>query len=191
MKYRLKKDLPDMKAGEIFDDTDDFGRETSVMFDSRGAYRFDKDNIKHFDEWFEEVDQRWKKPEFDKVYCFVDDTGDIRYKRWRDDSADKIRWSLGNCFKTDKAAERYRDYLKAIITVRQDEGVLTPAQVAKDGYVYYIYDNNEFGPVTYEAYAACISVNTVLFDTKEHVKASRDNHPAEWKTIANYDWSRG
>ena len=55
MKYRLKKDLPDMEAGELFDDTDSFGHETSSMFDSRGAYRFDKDDIKHFDEWFEEV----------------------------------------------------------------------------------------------------------------------------------------
>lgn len=55
MKYRLKKDLPDMEAGELFDDTDSFGHETSSMFDSRGTYRFDKDDIKHFDEWFEEV----------------------------------------------------------------------------------------------------------------------------------------
>ena len=55
MKYRLKKDLPDMEAGELFDDTDSFGHETSSMFDSRGTYRFEKDDINHFDEWFEEV----------------------------------------------------------------------------------------------------------------------------------------
>lgn len=54
-KYRLKKDLPDLEAGEVFDVTDNLDEETSSMFDSRGAYRFDKDDIKHFDEWFEEV----------------------------------------------------------------------------------------------------------------------------------------
>ena len=62
MKYRLKKDLPDLEAGELFDDTDSFGHETSSMFDSRGAYRFDKDDIKHFDEWFEVAKEPKKEP---------------------------------------------------------------------------------------------------------------------------------
>lgn len=56
MKYRLKKDLPDLEFGEIFDDTDSFGHENGSMFDSGGVYRFEKDNIKNFDEWFEVVD---------------------------------------------------------------------------------------------------------------------------------------
>lgn len=69
MKYRLKKDLPDMEAGEIFDDTDSFGHETSSMFDSRGAYRFDKDDIKHFDEWFEEVKEEptWVRKQIKQI----------------------------------------------------------------------------------------------------------------------------
>ena len=50
-KYRLKKDLPDLEAGEIFDATEKLDDETSSMFDSRGNYRFEKDDIKHFDEW--------------------------------------------------------------------------------------------------------------------------------------------
>ena len=67
-KYRLKKDTPDMEAGEIFDDTDSFGHETSSMFDSRGAYRFDKDDIKHFDEWFEEVKEpTWVRKQIKRV----------------------------------------------------------------------------------------------------------------------------
>ena len=68
MKYRLKKDLPDMEAGEIFEDTDSFGHETSSMFDSRGAYRFDKDNIKHFDEWFEDLgSQKWTQKQIKQI----------------------------------------------------------------------------------------------------------------------------
>lgn len=68
MKYRLKKDLPDMEAGEIFDDTDSFGHETSSMFDSRGAYRFEKDDIKHFDEWFEDFgSQKWTQKQIKQI----------------------------------------------------------------------------------------------------------------------------
>lgn len=68
MKYRLKKDLPDMEAGELFDDTDSFGHETSSMFDSRGAYRFEKDDIKHFDEWFEDLgSQKWTQKQIKQI----------------------------------------------------------------------------------------------------------------------------
>ena len=68
MKYRLKKDLPDLEAGEIFDDTDSFGHETSSMFDSRGAYRFEKDDIKHFDEWFEDLgSQKWTRKQIKQI----------------------------------------------------------------------------------------------------------------------------
>lgn len=98
--------------------------------------------------------------------------------------------SMGNCFKTKAAAGRYRDYLKAIATVRQDEGVLTPEQAAKNRYIYYICTHNEFGLVVHGFNADYVSVSTVLFDTREHAQASRDKHPDEWKIIANYDWSR-
>ena len=68
MKYRLKKDTPDMEAGELFDDTDSFGHETSSMFDSRGAYRFEKDDIKHFDEWFEDLgSQKWTQKQIKQI----------------------------------------------------------------------------------------------------------------------------
>ena len=68
MKYRLKKDLPDLEAGELFDDADSFGHETSSMFDSRGAYRFEKDDIKHFDEWFEDLgSQKWTQKQIKQI----------------------------------------------------------------------------------------------------------------------------
>ena len=68
MKYRLKKDLPDLEAGELFDDTDSFGHETSSMFDSRGTYRFEKDDIKYFDEWFEDLgSQKWTQKQIKQI----------------------------------------------------------------------------------------------------------------------------
>ena len=68
-KYRLKKDLPDLEAGEIFDVTDNLDDETSSMFDSTGTYRFDKDDIKHFDEWFEEVKEpEWIRKQIKEVH---------------------------------------------------------------------------------------------------------------------------
>lgn len=82
MKYRLRKDLPDLEAGELFDDTDSFGHETSSMFDSRGIYRFEKDDIKHFDEWFEVVEEpEWVRKQIKRVdITALNKSGESGYK---------------------------------------------------------------------------------------------------------------
>ena len=132
----------------------------------------------------------WWKPRSGNSYYYIGSDGDIIWTTWLDFLVDELRHSMGNCFSTKGAAERYKEYLKAIATVRQDEGVLTPEQVTKNGYIYYICIHNEFGLVVHGFNADYVSANTVLFDTREHAQASRDKHPDEWKIIANYDWGR-
>ena len=132
----------------------------------------------------------WWKPGNGENYYFIDGDGTILYDKYKDTFYNKHRVSVGNCFKTYFAADKCRDYWEAIATVCQDEGVLTPGQAAKNGYIYYICTHNEFGLVVHGFNADYVSVNTVLFDTREHAQASRDNHQDEWKIIANYDWSR-
>lgn len=184
-KYRLKKDTPLHRAGEIFTKT-----ETTMVASDK--YETDTDLIINFDEWFEEIKEpSWWKPKSDEKYYFLSNVGEVIDEPWLGNWADKFRYLVGNCFKTKEAAERYMNYLKAITTLRQDEGVLTPEQVVKNDYVYYICIRKEFGPVVYGSYFADgISVGTVFFDTKEHAQDSRDKHRDEWKTIANYDWSK-
>lgn len=200
MKYRLKKDLPDLEAGEMFDATDSFGHETSSMFDSTGVYRFEKDNIKHFDEWFEEVESGWWKPKLHDDYYFLSNAGEAIAEPWLGSRVDEFRYLTGNCFKTWEAAERCRDYLRAVATVRQDEGVLTPGQIyglgEGSGQVYHIghvgKENGEklLDVCAMELYGTWAPVGAILFDTEEHAQASLDNHLDEWKIIASYDWSR-
>ena len=132
----------------------------------------------------------WWKPKLGEKYFYAASFGGVLSETWDDLKGDRNKFSIGNVFKTERAAGRWRDYLKAIATVRQDEGVLTPEQAAKNGYIYYICVHNEFGLVVHGFNADYVSVNTVLFDTREHAQASRDKHPDEWKIIANYDWSR-
>ena len=163
---------------------------------SEGYYL--KDEVEEWFRWLidngfaeEVIESGWWKPENGENYYFIDGDGTILYDKYKDTFYNKYRVSVGNCFKTYFAADKCRDYWEAVTTVRQDEGVLTPEQAAKNGYIYYICIRKEFGPVVYGSYFADgISVNTVLFDTREHAQASRDNHPDEWKIIANYDWSR-
>lgn len=141
----------------------------------------------------------WWKPSMGERYYYTDDSGFILYKRWRDEQVDRFRHEMGNCFKTDKATERYRDYLKAVATVRQDKGVLTPEQVyteAKDnGEAYHVgYIGKQSGE---KVLCVCRDdlyywppVGGILFDTEKHAQASLDKHPNEWETITNYDWNK-
>ena len=197
-KYRLKKDLPDLEAGEVFDVADNLDDETSSMFDSRGAYRFEKDDVKHFEDWFEPVSSKW--PQAGERYYTLRSDGGVVSVVWLEDRFDEKCQAIGNVFKTEESATRFADYMKAIATVRQDEGVLTPEEIymrAKgNGEAYYIActgkqnGTNELSVCEMDLYFWFPPVGVILFDTDEHAQASLDKHPDEWKIIANYDWSR-
>ena len=138
----------------------------------------------------------WWRPEKGEAYYFLSNVGEVIAEPWLSSEVDEFRYLVGNVFKTKVAAERYRDYLKAIATVRQDEGVLAPEQIRDeycDSYIHYIgVRQNGYLVVN------CISVESdtiiasaIYFDTYKHAQASLDKHPDEWKIIANYDWGRG
>ena len=140
----------------------------------------------------EEVQESgWWKPSDGERYFFVSTTGEVEFYGWENDEIDEYRYSVGECFKTEKATEAWRDYLKAIATVRQDEGVLMPDDVrktlARDGTVYTIGINCTM--LSVERFYNT-SAGAVYFDTGYNAKASCEKHPDEWKIIANYDWSR-
>ena len=160
------------------------------------------ENIKEdYAEWLidngfakEVIESGWWKPKLDEMYYFLDGYGEARVQPWLNDELDEYRYSMGECFKTEKAAEAWRGYLEAVATVRQDEGVLTPEQAAKSYTGYYVCIN-ESSQLRTDLWAFNDEINRmpasmILFDAFEHAQDSLDNHPDEWKIIANYDWSR-
>lgn len=139
----------------------------------------------------------WWKPKFDEKYYFSNNFGELGVAPWSNDELDKARYSMGNVFKTKEAAERYRDYLRAVATVRQDEGVLTPEEVMRTagggniiGEIVVNHGGWNLKACMLNTLAMLPSVGVIYFDTYQYAQASLDKHPDEWKTIANYDWSR-
>ena len=133
----------------------------------------------------------WWKPKASEEYYYLAASGEVYADSWVNGGLDELRYSMGECFKTEKAAEAWRDYLKAMATVRQDEGVLTPDDVrktlARDGTVYTIGINSTMLSVEHFYNT---SAGAVYFDTGYHAKSSCEKHLDEWRIIANYDWSR-
>ena len=139
----------------------------------------------------------WWKPKTSEEYYYLAASGEVYVDSWVNGGLDELRYSMGACFKTKKAAEYCRDYLKAIATVRQDEGVLTPEQINelewRQGKAYHVgYTCKQNGEEVrlIDLYETWAPVGVILFDTEEHAQASLDKHPDEWEIIANYDWSR-
>ena len=140
----------------------------------------------------------WWKLKLGDIYYIVHPDGLIVPCTWDGCTVDENRFFNGAGFKTREAVERWRDYLQAVATVRQDEGVMTPEEVihAADAGIIIgriiVRDrarNLEASICNFSSAYPC--VGTIYFDTCEHARASLDNHPDEWKIIANYDWSRG
>ena len=71
----------------------------------------------------------WWKPKYGEKYFYIGHNSYVHCCLWRNDQLDNGRLRLGLVFKTEEAGTRCCDYLKAIATVRQDEGVLTPEEI--------------------------------------------------------------
>lgn len=136
-------------------------------------------------------------PETDDTYYYVRDTmgmfsrDEVARQSWDYDEDDQYRYSIGNVFKTEKSARRFIDYLKAVETVRHDEGFMKISRkvnYSPCGYGVY----RGFGKsIIAEVSDMTVYAGEFYFDTYEHAKASVEAHQPEWQTILNYDWSKG
>ena len=142
----------------------------------------------------------WWKPKRGDKYWYIGLDNFVHLGTWENSVADNGMLKLGLIFKTEKAGVYCRDYLEAVVTVKQDEGVLTPEQVNEriknDDLAYYVgYMGNRGNG---EVLCGCVvdfedcwmPVGAILFDSEVHADRSLCNHPDEWKIIVNYDWSK-
>ena len=183
-RYKLLKDLPTFKAGEIFyiSETGNLLRES----DNMPAYSWstiDKfPNI--LTDWFEEINEstRWK-PEMSQKYYRVGSDGFVYDDTWANDSAiDNGRFEIGNCFKTEEETRRVIEYLKALATVRGD----ITAEFTKGKSNYYVVYNATYNCLDVSDNCYLIK-NGILglpyFATEDDAQRSIELHKNEWLTI--------
>ena len=128
----------------------------------------------------------WWKPKLDDVYYVVYPDGLIASCTWDGCTVDENRFFNGAIFKTGEAAHRWRDYLRAIATVSQDEGFM---RKNGGGFGWPVIEFTTNNPGV-DDIAERRHAGEFYFDTREHALNSAMNHTREWQTILNYDWSR-
>lgn len=184
-RYKLLKDLPTFKAGEIFfiSDAGNLFRERDTI----AAYSWstlDKfPNI--LTDWFEEIKEptRWKPERYQKYHCVGSD-GRIYDDAWDDSLSvtDSERFDIGNCFQTREEAERVAEYLKSLAVVRGD-ATSKFAKGDRNWYVYYGTDMNSLRPWFNIHDIRNGIFGLPYFATKEDAQRSIELHKNEWLTI--------
>ena len=182
-RYKLKRDLPTFKAGEIFylSDTGNLIRES----DNVPAYSWstiDKfPNI--LTDWFEEINEstRWK-PKMDQEYYCLGSNSSVIPDDWCDLDIDRNRFETGNCFQTEEEAEKVVEYLKALAVVRGD----ATSKFIKGQDNFYVSYNAAYNclDVSDNAYLIKNGIfGLPYFATREDAQKSIELHKNEWLTI--------
>ena len=181
-RYKLKRDLPTFKEGEIFylSDNGNLIRES----DNIPAYSWstiDKfPNI--LTDWFEEIKPTRWKPEMDQEYYCLGSNSSVIPDVWCDLDIDRNRFEIGNCFKTKEEAKKTVEYLKALEIVRGD----STTKFVKGKRNWYVYYDSVYKWLDIVSNFSDIKngiFGLPYFSTEEDARMSIETHRKEWLTI--------
>ena len=180
-KYKLLKDLPFAKAGEIFEinrgEIDDC---ITLYRNEEQIHQFKVGNnaSEMFDEWFEEVKES-------KRYYFIGGLGYIGSDTV-DGLTEKYRQELCNYFETQEEAEKYLEYLKAKAIIKQDTKGFKPNWKNPSQKRFFGYYNLIDKKLCY--FNAVENMESkIYFKSEEDIEESFKKHPEEWKTYIDYE----
>lgn len=182
-RYKLKRDLPTFKAGEIFYISDS----GNLLRESDNVPAYSWSTIDKFPnilaDWFEEVKEptRWKPVPGD-TYWSLDGVGYVNYYESSGGTYTASRVSIGNCFQTREEAEKAVEYLKALAVVRGD----ATSEFVKYNDNWFIGYDPEHKSI--EAFCNAYTARNGIFGlpyfaTKEDAERSIEQHKNEWLTI--------
>lgn len=188
-RYKLKRNLPTFKAGDVF-----YLSDTGNLFDRNFLHAKSSHIVYSFKEidkfpniltdWFEEIDEptRWKPEKFQKYY-YVGGDSFVYDDTWANGSVvDNGRFEIGNCFLTREEAERAVEYLKALAVVRGD----ATSEFVKCNDNWFIGYDPEHKSI--DAFCNPYTTRNGIFGlpyfaTYEDAQRSIELHKNEWLTI--------
>jgi len=113
MQYKLKKNLPSLYVGTLFD-MGNSSMHGDYLMNSNDGFTIIMylKNIKNFDEWFEKV--KWEPEEKELFYC-MDSRIKLTQTNWKNTTLNIARYEAGNCFKTEKECQDKINQIKQIL----------------------------------------------------------------------------
>lgn len=184
-KYKLLKDLPFAKAGEIFELNNFVSRDFLKNHDTLEDLKIIKEGdnlsvktnfvIKNVSEWFKEIKNQ--------TYYYLSAEGDIMSGLEQNDIVDLLaecRKSIGNYFATRQQAEKALAKREAEVILRKDTKGFVPDWNGLNKPKYNVF---------YSCYSEKLHVNDNLgynhgvlyFKTEQDALESIEKHEKEWK----------
>lgn len=151
MKYKLKKDLPTFKAGDIFTLSDngclykDIGEQIPVCAYTQPTLEKFPNILR---DWFEEIPEApktvWDLKEGDKYYTiFLEKCGDIVEHEWTGGQTDNSLRSFGLCFLAVKEAQKAANWMWSKTILERDTKGFKQSIGVHHYFIYYNYGSRE------------------------------------------------
>ena len=187
-RYKLLKDLPTIKAGEIFKETVTGYNEKNLLVRiaplNAKSPRLKVQDIDNFDEWFEEVKEptdsiHWK-PKLGDKYWFTSREGSIVWGYWSGGKKDVYKWKTGEVYRTQAECKQARDRKLAEARLRRTSTFKLDFKNGNGGWIIgYDYHLKE---LTYDSIDCTDYGEPVRYETEEDALKSIRENEQDWLT---------
>ena len=190
-RYKLLKDLPTIKAGEIFKETITGYNEKNLLVRiaplNAKSPRLKVQDIDNFDEWFEEIQEptdsiHWKPKKGDNYFYIVHSYNplhnEILVSTWIDDGYDRTHYLLGNIYRSYEEAEKARDRELAEVRLRRTSTFKPGFKNGNGGWI--IGYDHYLKELTYDSIDCTDYGEPVRYETEEEAKKSIKENREDW-----------
>lgn len=185
-RYKLLKDLPTIKAGEIFKETVTGYNEKNLLVRiaplNAKSPRLKVQDIDNFDEWFEEIQEptdsiHWKPRIGDR--CFILENTNIRPALYTGMLRDYNAWRTGKIYRTEEECEKACDRKLAEVRLRRTSTFEPDFENDNGGWIVY-YSHKVRSLFTYRT-TSNDSGEIVRYRTEEEAEKSIKENEPDWK----------
>lgn len=182
-RYRLLKDLPNLKKGTILSEDDPiFGINILTVEDNSVGPIFIGNEL--LEEFFEKIQEEptdsihWK-PRYNDEYFYISDYGDIFSGIWSDSRIDNERLALGFVYSSEEECEKAKERKLAKVRLQRTSKFKPDFENGSDGWAVCCYRANK------ELYCVkiygCDSGEPVHYKTLEEAEKSIRENERDWK----------
>jgi len=184
-RYKLLKDLPTIKAGEIFKETVTGYNEKNLLVRiaplNAKSPRLKVQDIDNFDEWFEEVKEptdsiHWNPMIGEK--CFILENANIIPTLFTGKLRDYNAWRTGKIFRTEEECEKARDRELAEVRLRRTSTFKPGFKNGNGGWI--IGYDHYLKELTYDSIDCTDYGEPVRYETEEEAKKSIKENREDW-----------
>lgn len=187
-RYKLLKDLPTFKAGDLF-----YISEYGALVHNGGdpddynVMAYAQSTLEKFPniltEWFEEVQEEstdsihWKPRKGEEYWIFRLD-GDVSYRIWSGYPDDYNYYDLGRIYRTEQECEKARDRELAEVRLRRTSTFTPDFENGRGG--WFVAYNHLEGKLEYFQCPWQDAGESVRYETREDAEESIEENKEDW-----------